>query len=187
VPPPARARRDSRPAARATAISAASGIGTRKTEGGYPSAHRSPSYLRCGSSTAAKEKDEDARSDSRRAARRVRRSLALPRGAEAFVAPGPSSSWTPPGRQRHGATRSWSAALDAGAIDESELAAVLAGSTGSVTACRYPGSPVRGKPIECSPNGGCPSARPLLRSAVGFASAAPVRSVAKENCDEGPH
>jgi hypothetical protein len=72
-------------------------------------------------------------------------------------------------------------ALDAGAIEESELAAVLAGSTGSVTACRYPGSPVRGKPIECSPNGGCPCARPLLRSAVGFASAAPVRSVAKEN------
>jgi hypothetical protein len=37
VPPPAPARRDSRPAARATAISAASGIGTRKTGGGYPS------------------------------------------------------------------------------------------------------------------------------------------------------
>ena len=33
VPPPARARRDSRPATRATAISAASGIGTRKTGG----------------------------------------------------------------------------------------------------------------------------------------------------------
>jgi hypothetical protein len=42
VPPPAPARRDSRPAARATAISAASGIGKRKTGGGYPSAYRSP-------------------------------------------------------------------------------------------------------------------------------------------------
>src|SRR5207253_172211 len=38
VPPPVRARRDNRPAARATAISAASGIETRKAGRGYRAA-----------------------------------------------------------------------------------------------------------------------------------------------------